>query len=191
MATASCWEGRDFSPSVQAALMKVSMTRRRLVWLDYYFGPANLNGTEAARLAKFKNPERVSSLLSRELAPVIDAMLLERSELLRLDNNKILEGIGDIAKHGESETNRLKAFELLAKIHGMMNDKLSINLDRRSLLKQLELLLPGVGNQIKEISGNTNRKDKKKEGVIDISVVDLTQEKDQAITVNQHNNDNS
>lgn len=142
MATAACWEGRGYSTEVCEAFKRSRINRKRLAWLDFYLGEAAFNATEAARLSKFKSPEKAGPLIARELADVIDAISREKSALLRLEGDQIMQGIADIALNGANETNRLKAYELLAKIHGMLNEKLAISIDRRSLLKQLDLLLP-------------------------------------------------
>lgn len=142
MASPACWEGRGFSTEVCEAMARAKVTAKRLRWLDHMFGEANLDPIRAAELCKFKRPHLTGPMIMRDLQEIVDLISREKNNLLLLEGNQILQGIGDIAVNGNNETNRLKAYELLAKIHGMLNEKLAISLDRRSLLKQLEILLP-------------------------------------------------
>ncbi len=108
------------------------------MWIETYFGAGQMNATEAARLCKYKFPAVEGPSLKRKFENVLSIIFNEQSALRRAETEEVLEGISKIAREGTSESNRLKAWELLAKVHGLFNDRLSISVDRRTLMKQIE-----------------------------------------------------
>jgi len=72
--------------------------------------------------------------------PRIQVALEERlSELrssLKMSPDEILEGITDIARD-KTHKDRLRAYELLAKIQGMMADQVHIQMDRGTLISAI------------------------------------------------------
>lgn len=139
MASIKVWEASNFSQEVKSALSQhKQVSRKQLLWIELYFGAAQMNATEAARLAKYKFPAVDGPRLKRQFEGVLSIIFNEQSALRRAEAEEVIEGISDIARQGQSESNRLKAWELLAKIHGLFNDKLSISVDRRTLVKQIE-----------------------------------------------------
>lgn len=97
-----------------------------------------MNATQAARLAGYKFPTVDGPKLARKFDDVLAAIFNEMSVQRRMEANEVIEGISNLARGAESEANKLKALELLAKIHGLLNERLSISVDRRTLIRQIE-----------------------------------------------------
>jgi hypothetical protein len=52
--------------------------------------------------------------------------------------NEVLEGVSEIARNGETESARLRAFELMGKYHKLFTDKQDVNVtfSLRSVIKE-------------------------------------------------------
>jgi hypothetical protein len=117
------------------------ITPRAKRFIAAYFGPANRVATEAAAIAGYASPGVRGSQLKRSLAEVIEAVELSLLEARTLSAERTMEGITEIALHGKQESNRLKALELMAKIHGLLSEKVNVQLSRTDLLTQLDTQL--------------------------------------------------
>jgi hypothetical protein len=113
-------------------------TARAKRFVAAYFGPANRVASEAAAMAGYASPAVRGAQLKRSLSEVIEHVELKLLEAKTCSAQEVLEGIASIARSGQQESNRLKAYELLAKIHGMLSDKLDLTLNRNQLLRDID-----------------------------------------------------
>lgn len=115
----------------RANLPKSRLTKRRLLFITHYFGEALGNATEAARLAGFRHPRIIGPRLRSELSQVIQEQEHKLQDQKLMDPREVAEKLTELARnHGPSQ---IKALELLARIHGMLSEKLDITVDRKSL----------------------------------------------------------
>jgi len=116
---------------------RLSLTARRQAFVDAYLGAAARNATRAAELVGFKHPRVAGSLLKRKLSEVIEDREITLREEASMSAKEVVEGLSEIARE-KSHKDRKAALDTLAKIHGLLTDKLDIKLDRRSLAGELE-----------------------------------------------------
>lgn len=116
----------------------IKITPRNKHFIAAYFGPANRVATAAAELAGFSTPRSAGSQLKKRLAEVIEHIELALAEKDYATAREVLKGVTEIARNGVQESNRLKAWDLLARIHGMLSDKVDVNISRTSLLRELD-----------------------------------------------------
>lgn len=112
-------------------------TPKERLFLDLYFGKSDFNATQAARDAGYRWPESVGSKLCARLKDEIDARYEELRASAVMTPEECMKHLADIGRNG-AEQNRLRAIELQLKIHGMLSEKLSVTLDRKALLTELE-----------------------------------------------------
>jgi len=127
----------------------VKLTPKRRSYLAAYFGPAKQSPTEAARIAGLPNPNVSGAQYKKRLLHVIDALTLKALEVGCLGAQEVIQEVSLIAKNDPSTSNRLRALEMLAKIHGLLTDKVAVTLDR----KQLEIdIAASVGNLRRDVA---------------------------------------
>jgi len=112
-----------------------------------YQGAARLDGVEAARLAGYKSPAKAFAQLRRTRRAELEEAELAFRERLTMDWPEVAEGIAAVAR-AEKHKDRLKALELLARIHGKLDPKLSIQFDRRTLETHIADVIAQLGQQV-------------------------------------------
>ena len=116
-------------------------------FLAAYVGEAKLNGVEAARMAGYANPSKAFvQLRKRRAAEIAEAELAFRDQL-QMGWAEVAEGIAAVARDAMHK-DRLKALELLAKIHGKLDPKLSIQFDRATLEKHIADVIAQLSSQV-------------------------------------------
>lgn len=120
-----------------AVMPSVRLTNRRRAFLSAYFGEAKRNVVEAARMAGFSFPEISAYRLKRELRQVIEQQEVELSEKAQMPPREVVERLSTIARE-TSHKDHVRALELLAKIHGLLTDKIDVKVERKVLLAEIE-----------------------------------------------------
>lgn len=113
---------------------------RQQAWLDFYLTTAKLNATEAAKLAGYQHPSVDGPRLRKQLKQVIEQEALRREENLVVQAREVMILLSELARD-KSHKDQLRAIEALAKIHGLMDSKLTVELDHKKLVRELELVL--------------------------------------------------
>lgn len=114
---------------------------RQQVLIDHYLADPARNATAAARKAGYKNPRHDGSRIVRRFRELIEQKDSERQAAVGLKADQVLAEIAGIATD-PTHKDRLRALELLAKMHGLMSDK-PVS-DKKTLQTQLEELLKGT-----------------------------------------------
>lgn len=113
------------------------LNSRRQRWLEAYFGEAHCNATEAARIAGYNHPLTIGPRLRRLMRTEIEVKELELRDASKMTAVEVIEGLSEIARD-KAHKDRKAALDTLAKIHGLLTDKLDLNLDRKRLVTDLE-----------------------------------------------------
>jgi len=119
------------------------MTPRVKAFLDAYGGVAQLNATEAARLAGFKHPAQAGHLIRKRWAELVAEEEQKVAEKFRISDEELDRHLSEIARNSEHR-DRLRALELIARMKGRLNDKLKIEVDRKGMLKEIEQILSSL-----------------------------------------------
>jgi hypothetical protein len=123
------------------------MTLKQQLFVEAYLGRAAGNATEAARIAGYRGGEATLAQVGHEnlRKPEIRAAVEARVQQSAMETDEVLKELSKIARMDASGSSALsskvRALEILAKIHGMMSDKLSVNLDRATLNRELDAVL--------------------------------------------------
>lgn len=115
-------------------------SRKLALMVEAYRGPARLNVTEAARLAGYAFPSRVGHRVFKKYREVFEEAEKELKQALRMGGEEVDERITELARNAKHK-DHYKALELLAKMHGKLNEKIHVTLDRSSLNSQLDELV--------------------------------------------------
>jgi hypothetical protein len=94
---------------------------------------------EAARQAGYKDAEKVGKRLYTLWKDVIDEKRARQDEMPPAE---VLANLAAIASGRKDATaSQVKALEQLARIHGLLSDKLEVSMDREELLSELGVRL--------------------------------------------------
>lgn len=107
----------------------------------------DLNATQAAIRAGYSKKtakQQGSRLLTNvDVTAYCSLLIDEKLTSLDLDGQAVLRGIANIALHGKSETNQLKAYELLGKYFTLWSEAFNAPIDNRG--GQVILVMPEKG----------------------------------------------
>lgn len=106
-------------------------------FVEAFLGDAAGDPVRAAELAQFGSPSEVGARLYRRLQQVIDTKLVEREASAIITTKGILTRLSTLADQAGRDSDKLKALELLARINGMLNDKVQVELAPGTLMKEL------------------------------------------------------
>ena len=130
-------------------MSNVRLTPRRAKFIELYFGDCMLNATEAARQAGFAHPRVAGSQLVRILAPILAAKEDEQKSRLEATGRELRETLTSISRDPDHK-DRLKAIELLARINGMLSDRVNVTVER----KEAEAALVAAIEQLRTNQSN-------------------------------------
>jgi hypothetical protein len=116
------------------------------LWLEAYFGKAMFNATEAARMAGFKDAEYSGGRMLHKYAEQVEQRTEELKESLTMSPDECQQRLAELARDKDHK-DHFRALETIARIHGIMNDKLAISLDRKTLMRQLDEVLGAIAQQ--------------------------------------------
>lgn len=95
-----------------------------------------MNASEAARMAGYMQPRTMGMRLYRRLREHIDSELLTLRDRLIMNPDEVMQGITEVARDSHSR-DRLNALITLAKIHGLLSERVTLNLDPKQLKAEL------------------------------------------------------
>lgn len=113
------------------------LTPKRQRFVELYIGECGYNATRAAEMAGFGSPRAAGSRLCKELAYLIDEHKLRQASYSQMAAKEVIEKLTDVARDSEHK-DHVRALELLAKIHGLMSEKIDLKVDRKALLNELD-----------------------------------------------------
>lgn len=114
----------------------VNITDKAKLFVQAYVGEAQFNATKAAKIAGYKHPHSVGAALKKKhLQAIQEAMVGAKPEQV-MGSKESLEILAEIARNPEHK-DRLRAVELSLKVHGLLSDKLNLNIKREDLNAQL------------------------------------------------------
>lgn len=127
----------------QLSYLKLRPKQRRFI--DAYLTSARYNATEAARQAGYGSPQTLGGRLLKKLKYLIEEQELRLRESALVSPKQVMEGLSEIAQNAENRaSDRTKAYEILARIHGMLQDKVSIDGDLTLVRRELGTVLAQV-----------------------------------------------
>jgi len=116
-------------------MKEVRLTPKRQLFLDHYFGKANRVATRAAELAGLKWPRTSGPRTRKLLREHIESRERALAESSRMTAEEVVASLTDIARDVDHK-DRCRALEMLAKIHGLMSEKVDIKVSREELVAQ-------------------------------------------------------
>lgn len=116
------------------------MTRRFRALLEAYGNEGKFNVTEAARLAGYRCPEKVGHRLRKRFPEAFAEVEQRFREGLKVQREEVEERIADLARNPKHR-DHFKALELLAKMHGMLSEKVNVTIDRSNVNSNLDELV--------------------------------------------------
>jgi len=111
---------------------KLKLTQRRLKFIELYLTTCNGIASKAAKEAGYKAYEAMGSRLVRRLSDVIAAREVQLRETAIISARGVQERLTTLAKD-PTHKDHFRALELMAKIHGLLSDKLDITISRKQL----------------------------------------------------------
>lgn len=120
-------------------------TKKADLFIQAYIGEARYNATEAARIAGYRAPRTSGPTLRKKYQAEIDQLMASAKDRLKVTPDEAMEILAEVARE-RGNRDRIRAVELILKVHGMLNDKVNLTLDRTQLQRDLDLVLA----QIKE-----------------------------------------
>lgn len=143
------WDGGNLASGILVERGE-SLTLKQKLFVEAYLGQAGGNATEAAKIAGYRGDEGTLAQVGYEnlRKPEIRAAVEARVQRSAMETDEVLNELSKIARMDVSGSSALsskvRALEILAKIHGMMSDKLNLNLDRATLNRELDSLIEGL-----------------------------------------------
>lgn len=120
------------------------LTPKQQAFVDAYTGPARGNATEAARMAGYRGNDKTLSVVGAEnlAKPSIQSAVKSAAEEVqenaiatRVERQQVLT---EILRHGEKDSDRVKATEVLGRMQG---DLLDVDIIRERL-RELKARMP-------------------------------------------------
>ncbi|MBU1122383.1 MAG: terminase small subunit, partial [Candidatus Omnitrophica bacterium] len=98
------------------------LTRKKQAFIHHYLTDAYYNGAKACRMAGYQvtNQDRIACNLLEQVE--VNEVIEKELAKLQLSNEDIIREIGNVIHNPKKESNKIRALELLARIHGLMKD---------------------------------------------------------------------
>jgi hypothetical protein len=119
------------------------MTKRTRLFFDALFGQAKLQTKVAAEMAGFTDLRQGYNVINR-YRPYYESRLDEFRATMQMSPDEVVEVLTEIAKD-KGHKDRVRATELLGKIHGLFNEKITVRLDRTELTRSIDGVLTLIG----------------------------------------------
>lgn len=110
------------------------------LFIDKYLGEGFFNAKRSAELAGFKHPTTVGSKLKLRYSQIIEDRALALREAASMSAREVVEGLSDIARDKQHK-DRKGALDTLAKIHGLLTDRIDLKVDRKLVAQEVESAL--------------------------------------------------
>ncbi len=115
-------------------------TKKLLRALEAYEKVTSGDWTEAVRIAGYRWPDRVAWQLKKKHWDLLEEADQRRLNAAIMSTRELEERIVNLARN-PAHRDHFKALELLAKIHGKLDPKITVQLERGSLASQIDELL--------------------------------------------------
>jgi hypothetical protein len=142
--------GLDDGGRVGGMAGKRRLTPKVKAFMAAYGGEARCNASEAARLVFGKGGMgpgtgvRSAQVIGAEMRRKWPELMEEAEERFKsrfqMSDDELDEHLSEISRDKQHK-DRLRALELIARMKGRLNDKLKVEIDRKSMLKEIEMLL--------------------------------------------------
>lgn len=116
--------------------MANDLTDRAKLFVKAFVGEAKFNATKAAKIAGYAHPHSVGASLKKKYSQAIEEAMFQGEPSKIVSSNEALQLLAEIARD-PSHRDRLRAIELVLKCHGLLSDKLNLNIRREDLTQQL------------------------------------------------------
>jgi hypothetical protein len=110
--------------------------RLKAFWVAYGT-EARRNATAAARIAGYAHPNVQGAKLKARWPKVLEIVNRQYLESVGVKPDELVSHLAEIIRDPDHK-DRMRAIEVNAKMHGMLSEKLSIELDRQSLMRQID-----------------------------------------------------
>lgn len=120
------------------------MTTKQTLFVEAYIGPAKGNATEAARMAGYSGNSATLAQVGHEnlRKPEIASLVEARLAAAQMEAHEMIAELTRVARLQSSlpamVACKVRALEILAKFHGLLSEKLLIQLDRQAIERELE-----------------------------------------------------
>jgi hypothetical protein len=118
-------------------MAKTRITPRAAKFFEVLFPLAYGNATEAARLAGFSKPESMGTEVKRRYPEAYSKAKQRAQEELQISVDEAMQRLGDLVRDREHK-DHYKALETALRIHGMLDTKVSVILDKSEMLQSYE-----------------------------------------------------
>jgi hypothetical protein len=123
---------------------KRRLTAKTKAFFAAYEGVAKLNAMEAARIAygggrlgNLGNPGVIAQSLRRTWPELFEQAEERYRNRFKLTDEELDAGISEIAKDSNHK-DRLRALELIARMKGLLDNKVKVEIERKVLVKEIE-----------------------------------------------------
>jgi phage terminase small subunit len=120
------------------------LTLKQKLFVEAYLGRAAGNATEAARVAGYAGDDATLAQVGHEnlRKPEISAAVQCRVSQASMETQEILLELSRVARMDTSTpgglASKVRALEVLAKIQGLLNDRVAVDVSRESLSRELD-----------------------------------------------------
>lgn len=123
-----------------------SLTELERRFVLAYLGPAYEIPSEAARLAGAATPAQQGAEMARRLTVVIDSERALRTRALQMGPSEVLERLSWTARNGDHVgwAVATKAAEIVARVRGLLSDRIDLSLNMDSLRGELREAVAAV-----------------------------------------------
>lgn len=111
--------------------------------LEAYKGPARMNATEAARLAGYSFPEKLGPYLKKKWAKLFEDAADEYVKQLAVSDEELDAAIANLVR-SPNHRDHFKAIELVAKMKGKLDPKITVQMERSGLQAQIDEMIAVV-----------------------------------------------
>lgn len=118
-------------------MQKRRLTPRAARFFDVLFCSAYGNATEAARIAGFSKPEVMGAEIKRRYPEAYAKAQQRAQEELQVSLDEAMQRLTDLVRDKEHK-DHYKALETALRIHGVLDSKVNVILDKGELLRSYE-----------------------------------------------------
>lgn len=129
-------DAEEWMGELRARFKRGVPKRLKAFWVAYG-GEARRNATAAARIAGYKHPNVQGAKLKARWPKVLEIVNKQYLESVGVKPDELVSHLAEIIRDPDHK-DRMRAIEVNAKMHGMLSEKLAIELDRNSLMRQID-----------------------------------------------------
>ncbi len=121
-------------------MQAVSRRVSERAWIEHYLTDADGDPIEAAKLSGYKTPQKSGPLLIKKYQGQMAELQQKLASKLQMGPGEVLEKYTQIARDDEHK-DQIKALDSLAKVHGIFQSDISLNVDRAKMVHEVHELL--------------------------------------------------